>query len=434
MLQTLYSVQRLLLQPFGDSRSVQATQGHLPNQLSYTQAYKPPPSSSCNDEHEKLSRFSDKGTAKKEPIQASKDMQILIDRIADMLTPESMAHGDSFRPRESDIIITTIPKSGTTWVGYICHMLRSNCDIDSFSCVEELMPWIPAAFDYGIDLNKNCWNENSIYNINGRQRIYNNSLFNPRLFMSHTRYEYTNKGCKYILVLRDPCDVLSSWHKFFCTFHMHWCKIEEWAPIIFFNNEYPSGTWYTNILSWLDKFDNDNDGNVLVLFYEDLHEDRRACIEKIYDFMELDKIHNNDGNMNGINESNYNYNPNYKKLLIDKVNEMSSYQYMSQKGINDKFRFRDTFHLWLKNHPQIKQEFLDENGFQTDRDEDGKLIRFPGYSNVDKGKIGASNNSLSKELIEQCDQEWIDKMKDKTGTSSYQEFRKKHSFLYAKHK
>ena len=116
-----------------------------------------------------------------------------------------------------------------------------------------------------------------------------------------------------------------------------------------------------------------------------------------------------------------------KEELIDKVTDISSYEYMS--GMKDKFRFNKIYKMWLQQYPDVKKEYFGDDGMR--RDGSGGTIEYPGISNVNIGKQGRGKIVLSDELIERCNREWIDKMKDKTGTTGYEEFREKFSFLTA---
>ena len=67
-----------------------------------------------------------------------------------MHTDASVAAGraGAFSPKATDVFITTYPKCGTTWMTQICHMLRTNCDMD-FGEITEVVPWDILALDCG---------------------------------------------------------------------------------------------------------------------------------------------------------------------------------------------------------------------------------------------------------------------------------------------
>ena len=47
----------------------------------------------------------------------------------------------NFQARESDVLITTAPKAGTTWMQQILHQLRTGGD-ESFSSIDDVVPWL----------------------------------------------------------------------------------------------------------------------------------------------------------------------------------------------------------------------------------------------------------------------------------------------------
>ncbi len=47
----------------------------------------------------------------------------------------------NFQPRSIDVLITTPPKAGTTWMQQILHQLRTGGD-DSFLSIDDVVPWL----------------------------------------------------------------------------------------------------------------------------------------------------------------------------------------------------------------------------------------------------------------------------------------------------
>ena len=64
-------------------------------------------------------------------------------------------------PRPSDVMITTFPKTGTTWLQQICHQLRNGGKGMDFMEVTQVMPWPEFAYECGQDLEEDASREQS---------------------------------------------------------------------------------------------------------------------------------------------------------------------------------------------------------------------------------------------------------------------------------
>ena len=67
----------------------------------------------------------------------------------------SMQQIDSIKlsPRPTDVIVTTPPKSGTTWVMHICHQLRTGGSEPDFLAQEDVVPILDVSDFLGQDLD-----------------------------------------------------------------------------------------------------------------------------------------------------------------------------------------------------------------------------------------------------------------------------------------
>jgi hypothetical protein len=95
-----------------------------------------------------------------------------------------------FQARPTDVIITTAPKAGTTWMQQILHQMRTGGDT-SFKTIFEVVPWIEWP------IPSRTW----------RQALaLFESLPNPRVFKTHCTYAQTPGvgTAKIILTVRDP--------------------------------------------------------------------------------------------------------------------------------------------------------------------------------------------------------------------------------------
>lgn len=182
----------------------------------------------------------------------------------------------NFVPRKTDILITTAPKAGTTWMQQILHQLRTGGD-DSFKSIDDVVPWLefPRA--------DKTWQA-----VLGEYE----SIANPRIFKTHCTYEQTPGGVstsKIILSSRDPRDCCVS-------FYHHITGFTEEARNGF-NIPIPSNfdehvdnwleyaAWFRSVKSWWPYH---NHPNVLWIRYEDMKASLDNCLNRILSFLEWD--------------------------------------------------------------------------------------------------------------------------------------------------
>lgn len=184
--------------------------------------------------------------------------------------PYILAH---FKARPSDVLITTAPKAGTTWMQQILHQLRTGGDPD-FKSIYTVVPWLECP-----DGDK-TWQE----------RLANyEAIPDPRVFKTHCTCEQTPglDVAKIILTTRDPRDCCVSFYHHLQnmtdevkarsgipmpeSIEQH---VERWLEF---------AAWFRNVKSWWPVRDQKN---VLLLRYEDLKKDLAGGIEQILTFLE----------------------------------------------------------------------------------------------------------------------------------------------------
>lgn len=177
-----------------------------------------------------------------------------------------------FRARPGDILITTAPKAGTTWMQQILHQLRTGGD-SSFTSIDTVVPWL----------------ERQRHGKSWREILeYFESLPNPRIFKTHCTFPQTpgSDVVRLILSSRDPRDCCVS-------FYHHLLDMTDEArerhgvqrPVSFddyLEHWLAFGAWYRNIASWWPHI---HDGNLLWLRYEDMKADLSGCIDRLLLFL-----------------------------------------------------------------------------------------------------------------------------------------------------
>lgn len=163
-----------------------------------------------------------------------------------------------------DIIISTYPKSGTTWTQKIVRLVVHG-PIPKGLKLADVVPWHEAEADH----------------------MDTSLLPSPRIFKSHLDWPMTykpeGKPLKYIYVARNGKDVAVSmfyhsrgWKTF--EYDGDW---DHWYDI-YSKGEVEFGLWQEHVKSWWNVRDRDD---VLFLFYEDMLADPAAAVKSIADFV-----------------------------------------------------------------------------------------------------------------------------------------------------
>jgi hypothetical protein len=171
--------------------------------------------------------------------------------------------------RPSDVIVSTFPKTGTTVLMWLCHLLRSDCDT-AFEDLYQVAPWLICAWDLGQDLS-----------VDGCQ-------WSPRLYKSHLRLASEIRGCKYLVTIRDPLKTTQSFYNFMLSKGAPQATGRTCSEFLR-QSHYVRGSADGSRASLWDFFSEywlarDCD-SVLVVVYEDLVKDMRAYAKLIAHFM-----------------------------------------------------------------------------------------------------------------------------------------------------
>jgi len=187
-----------------------------------------------------------------------------------MHDPYLLAH---FVARPTDVLITTAPKAGTTWMQQILHQLRTQGDV-SFESIYDAVPWLEMPRT-GVP-----WRDTL-----KRYEV----IADPRVFKTHCTYEQTPgvDVARIILTVRDPRDCCVSFFH-----HMNGMNAEMLpgmpASMRFDDMQQcvdrflSFGAWYRNVASW---WPHRKDDNLLMLRYQDLIADLPGAIDRIVTFL-----------------------------------------------------------------------------------------------------------------------------------------------------
>ncbi|ELK31021.1 PREDICTED: bile salt sulfotransferase isoform X1 [Myotis davidii] len=175
---------------------------------------------------------------------------------------------NEFVVRDEDVITLSYPKSGTNWIKEIINLIHTRGDPSWVRSVVswERSPWIETP--EGLELIK-------------KQK-------DPRSYASHLPMQlfpkslFTSKA-KVIYIMRNPRDVIISGYHFHKTLKItknpnSFEEYFEW----FLRGNVPYGSWFDHIGGWLQMRGKQN---FLLISYEELHQDLRASVEKVSQFL-----------------------------------------------------------------------------------------------------------------------------------------------------
>ena len=202
-------------------------------------------------------------TARPRPSRA-RSVEELQDRLARLFTASGYQAGLDFQTGPDDVLISTYPKCGTTWMQQILHGLRTGGDMD-FEEITLVVPWLEAAADMGIDPQ-------------AAQKA------GPRCFKTHLSWNRIPKGARYIHISRDPADALVSAYRFLegWFFEPGTIDLETFSTESFLDGR-RGETYWDFLLSWWERREAPD---VLFLFFEDMKEDLEATIERVASFID----------------------------------------------------------------------------------------------------------------------------------------------------
>lgn len=180
---------------------------------------------------------------------------------------------ESLQYQEGDIVIVTFPKTGTTLLQYMCHLLRTEGKHNQFEDIHQVCPHTSSAWFIGQDLNME-------------------QIARPRLFKSHRELSQVAafaKGVKFISTIRDPLATLLSAYSFG---KVRQSDREDASALEFalsdkWSKEYNQGSITTIFEHFATFWQCRYCVDFLLLPYEDVISDRSKWLVKIGEFMNV---------------------------------------------------------------------------------------------------------------------------------------------------
>uniref|UniRef100_A0A8C9QN34 Sulfotransferase n=1 Tax=Spermophilus dauricus TaxID=99837 RepID=A0A8C9QN34_SPEDA len=172
----------------------------------------------------------------------------------------------SFQAWPDDLLISTYPKSGTTWVAEIMEMIYQDGNLEKCQRAPtyERVPILELKWP-GLSTGMDILKETPA----------------PRLIRTHLQLallpqSFLDQKVKVIYVARNAKDVAVSYYNFYKMAKGH-PEPGTWDNFLekFMDGQVSFGSWYQHVQKWGEL---DGPINLLYLFYEDLKEVRPTCI------------------------------------------------------------------------------------------------------------------------------------------------------------
>jgi hypothetical protein len=179
-------------------------------------------------------------------------------------------------PSGHDVFVAAYVKSGTNWMMQMVHQLL-NHGMGEFGHIHEVVPWpestiTPPLRKYAIPLED--------------ESVWRGSPEQKRVIKTHLTWDLLpySTDARYILVIRDPKDVLVSSYFFFGNaMGRARPSVETWLRL-FLSDNFFHGSWAPHNAGYWEQRGR---SNVLVLSFKAMKSDLRGTVERVADFLDV---------------------------------------------------------------------------------------------------------------------------------------------------
>jgi len=190
----------------------------------------------------------------------------LVELLGDLQRVMRFARGAlDYTVRPDDIFISSYPRSGTTWMQYILHLLLR--PEQGFEHISQVVPWFERSLAVGTltaaDLE---------------------ALPSPRVYKSHLPYRWLPRGARYIYVVRDGRDVAVSYYHFYRS-HLRYDGDFDRFYRRFLRGRVQYRSWFKHVAAW--EAAGRDDPRVLILRYEELRARPDEALDSLVAFLDL---------------------------------------------------------------------------------------------------------------------------------------------------
>lgn len=194
--------------------------------------------------------------------RAASALHRLGDNLADLERRARFTRGClEFVPRTDDIWVVTYPRSGTTWMQYMLHLLfRPD---EPFEHIDDVCPWFERNLALGV-----------------REAADFDALSSPRIFKSHLLPRWAPTTGRFIHLRREPAAVLRSYHALYQSYLGYRDPLPTFTEFVL-SGRAQYGSWLDHVEAW----ERPQGRTVLRLRYETLRGDPVATMRAVAAFL-----------------------------------------------------------------------------------------------------------------------------------------------------
>jgi hypothetical protein len=177
-----------------------------------------------------------------------------------------------YQPTRHDVFVCTYAKSGTNWMMQIAYQIAHR-GRGEYTHIHHVVPWPEAPMPRIVKLSD--------------EHTYRAAPTGLRVIKTHLESPYVpySPEAKYIVVVRDPKDVLvSSYHFSGGLMGGAMVPMDEWLTM-FLTSNFQYGSWTEHLASYWPWR---NRRNVLVLTFEEMKQDLAGSVRRIAHLMEVE--------------------------------------------------------------------------------------------------------------------------------------------------
>jgi len=193
-------------------------------------------------------------------------MAVVRDLAADGVRTCSFLRGRlEFRPRADDVYVATYPRSGTTWMQYVLHLLLRE-GRDDFDHICQVTPWFERTLALGT-----------------RTASDFEHIDPPRIFKTHLVPAWMPARGRVVHVLRDGRDVARSYHELYRS-HLGYQGDFEAFFERFLSGRVQYRSWFSHKQAWAEG----RAGlEILSVRYEEMQSDLGHVVDRLGEFLQL---------------------------------------------------------------------------------------------------------------------------------------------------